>query len=306
MADPRSDAVSLIDRMLSARVDLSGVNLLTMDFSHPTSNMLDDVEKATSAAEAQISAEFHRYGVDESQAETWARVGVTVMSGQNDVAGQQFSVADAQGLVSFAQRVKLGRISMWSLNRDVQCGTTFAQVGVNANNCSGTLQSKLQFTKILSQVGGAIPAAGTAPAPPPEPDTNPADAPFPLWSPDSSYQSGYKVVRSGYIFEAKWYNTGEDPAQQVEYSWQSPWDLLGPVLPGDRAPTIATLPDGTYPLWSSSQNYLAGQKVMLDGLGYQAKWSNEGATPADAVNDPAGSPWQPLYSIPGEPSASAR
>jgi hypothetical protein len=43
---------------------------------------------------------------------------------------------------------------------------------------------------------------------------------------------------------------------------------------------------------------------MYNGLGYQAKWANQGASPADALNDPGGSPWSPLYSIPGEPGAS--
>lgn len=300
----QDNAISVLDAMLAARVDLSGVNILAMDFSHPTTDMLDDVEKAATAAEAQVSAEFRRYGVVESDAQMWSHVGVTVMIGQNDVAGQQFTVADAQGLVSFAQQVRLGRVSMWSINRDVQCGTTFAQVGLNSNTCSGTSQSRLQFAKVLGQLGGTIPAPGTATALPPQPDTNAADAPYPLWSPNASYQSDYKVVRDGYIYQAKWYNAGQDPAQQVQYSWQSPWELLGPVLAGDKAPTITTLPAGTYPTWSSSEEYSAGQKVMFDGLGYQAKWSNQGATPADAVNDPAGSPWQPLYSIPGEPAVS--
>jgi chitinase len=75
------------------------------------------------------------------------------------------------------------------------------------------------------------------------------------------------------------------------------------VLPGDKSPTIAPLPAGTYPGWSPTQNYTAGQDVMYNGLGYRAKWANQGASPADAVNDPGGSPWSPLYSIPGEPAS---
>jgi len=300
----QDNAITVIDRMLAARVDLAGVNLLAMDFAHPAGNMLGDVERAASAAEVQIAAEMRRYGVIETGAEVWQRMGVTVMIGQNDVAGERFSVAAARGLVAFALRVRLGRVSMWSLNRDVQCGSTFPQIGVNSNTCSGATQTRLEFSRIFGELAGTVPMPTTQGATPPQPDTNPADAPFPMWSPDSSYQAGYKVTRDGYIYEAKWYNAGQDPAEQVQYSWQTPWELLGPVLPGDKTPTITTLPAGTYPGWSSTRNYTAGQDVMYNGLGYQAKWANQGASPADAINDPGGSPWSPLYSIPGEPGAS--
>jgi chitinase len=300
----QDDAITVIDRMLAARVELAGVNLLAMDFSHPTGNMLEAVERSASAAEVQIAEEMHRYGVIETGAQVWRRMGVTVLIGQNDVAGERFSVAAAQGLVGFARRVRLGRVSMWSLNRDVQCGSTFPQIGVNSNTCSGTTQTRLQFSRIFGELAGTVPMASAQAATPPQPDTNPADAPFPIWSPDSSYQTGYKVVRDGYIYEAKWYNAGQDPAEQVQYSWQTPWELLGPVLAGDKAPTFTTLPPGTYPGWSSTRSYTAGQDVTYNGLGYRAKWANQGASPADVIDDPGGSPWSPLYSIPGEPATS--
>jgi chitinase len=299
----QDNAITVIDRMLAARVELAGVNLLAMDFAPPTGNMLQDVEKSASSAEVQIAAEMRRYGVHETGAQVWHRMGVTVMIGQNGVAGERVSVADAQGLVGFAQRVRLGRVSMWSLNRDVQCGSTFPQIGVNSNTCSGTTQGTLQFSRTFTELAGTVPLAADGAATPPQPDTNPANAPFPMWSPNSAYQTGYKVVREGYIYEAKWYNAGQDPAEQVQYSWQTPWELLGPVLPGDKAPTIATLPAGTYPGWSSTRNYTAGQDVMYNGLGYRARWANQGASPAEAINDPGGSPWSPLYSIPGEPGS---
>jgi chitinase len=300
----QDNAVGLIDRMLAHRVDLAGIDLMALDFTHPNSNMLGDVKSAASTAETQIGSEMRRYGVDLTDSQVWQHMGVTVLIGQNDVTGERFTIPDAQGLVAFAQQEKIGRLSMWSLNRDVQCGSTFAQIGVNSDTCSGTTQAPLEFAKVLGSIGGTVPMPSSAAAVPPQPDTNPADAPFPAWAPDSSYQTGYKVVRDGYIYQAKWYNAGEDPAQQVEASWQTPWELLGPVLPGDKAPTIPTVPVGTYPSWSPIQNYVAGQEVAYNGLGYQAKWANEGASPIDATADPGGSPWRPLYSIPGEPTAA--
>ena len=82
-----------------------------------------------------------------------------------------------------------------------------------------------------------------------------------------------------------------------------PWELVGPVVPGDHGPTIPTLPAGTYPAWSLSTQYQVGEKVLFQGLPYQAKWSNQGVSPATQSTDPSGSPWKALYTIPGEPAA---
>lgn len=300
----QDNALSVLDSMLSARVDLAGVNILAMDFGHAPSggSMIDPVERAATAAQGQLADQFRSYGVVETSRQVWQRIGITVMIGQNDVAGERFTTADARSLLAFVNQRNVGRVSMWSLNRDVQCGSTFAQVGLNSNTCSGTPQAALEFSRTFSALGGKSSGTSVAPALPPQPDTDPAAAPFPLWAPDSSYQSGYKVVRDGYIYQAKWYNTGQDPGQQVQYSWQSPWELLGPVLPGDHAPTLPTLPAGTYPSWSTSADYHAGDRVLYNGLGYAAKWANQGASPQEAVLDPAGSPWRALYTIPGEPT----
>ncbi len=297
-------ALSAIDAMLAARVSLAGVNVMAMDFTTPPptgDSMLPQVEQAASAAQHQVADHLRRYGVGLLPALTWQRIGVTVMIGQNDVSGERFTVGDAQGLTAFAARVGLGRVSMWSLNRDQQCGSAFARVGVNSNVCSGTPQSGLAFSHAFGQFNGTAAASGSTDVPP-VPDTNPAHAPYPLWSPTAPYPTGYKVVRQGSIYQAKWYNSGEDPGTQVQYSWQTPWDLLGPVLATDRAPTPIVAPGADYPGWSSSSQYLVGDRVTFQGLPYAARWTNQGASPADQANDPWGSPWQPLFSIPGEPA----
>ncbi len=157
------------------------------------------------------------------------------MIGQNDKQGQNFTVSDAQTLVSFAGRNHLGRISMWSINRDSQCGSSFSETGMLSNTCSGTAQSGLQFSQIFGQLQGtAVITSGAGNVQPAVADTNPADAPYPLWSASASYPLGYKVVENGEIYQAKWYNSGDDPSAQVQSSWQTPWELLGPVVPGDR------------------------------------------------------------------------
>jgi chitinase len=77
------------------------------------------------------------------------------------------------------------------------------------------------------------------------------------------------------------------------------------VLSTDRAPTVPTLPAGTYPAWSPQKGYAGGKRVLYQGLPYAAKWYNEGASPAEEAADPSDSPWQPLFTLPGEPAANS-
>lgn len=300
------DAISVITSMLAHQVAIAGVNVMTMDFSQPPAagtTILQLAESALNAAHGQIATLLAAYHVDLSSPQVWQRMGATVMIGQNDVRGEVFTVADANGLVGFASRNGLGRVSMWSINRDSQCGASFPELGLLSNSCSGTAQSSLQFSGVFGALGGeAAASSATAAMVPPQPDINPADAPFPIWSPADQYPAGYKVVEHGEIYEAKWYNTGSDPAAVVQYSWQTPWELIGPVLSGDHAPVLPTMPVGTYPAWQNSTQYRAGAKVLYQGLPYVAKWANQGAAP-EVSGGLSGSPWQPLFRIPGEPSS---
>ena len=222
---------------------------MTMDFAQPPaagSGMLPPVRAALNATHAQLADLFPRYGIHLRSQQIWQRMGAIVMIGQNNVGGENFTVSDAQGLVSFA--------------------------------------------------GNDQPVAA---------NTNPADAPYPQWSALGDYPSGYKVVENGEIYQSKWYNTGDDPQTQVQYSWQTPWELLGPVLPGDHAAVLPQIPPGTYPTWSVTGKYKAGEKVLYLGLPYQAKWENQGVSPLIGQGDPSGSPWKALYRTPGEPVSPA-
>ena len=302
------NALSVIASMLREHVSIAGINIMTMDFSSAPpagSSMGQLAENALNATEGQLATLYPQYGIHLRSQQIWQRLGATAMIGQNDMQGQNFTVNDAHTLVSFALANHLGRLSMWSINRDSQCGSSFPETGLLSNTCSGTAQSGLEFAQIFGALQGSaviLPDSGNVQ--PAVADTNPADAPFPQWSATANYPLGYKVVEDGEIYQAKWYNTGDDPSAQVQFAWQTPWELIGPVLPGDHGPDIPTLPAGTYPAWSNTQQYQAGDKVLYQGLPYQAKWANEGDSPASQATDPSGSPWKALYSIPGEPNGS--
>jgi chitinase len=304
----QDNAVSVVDSMLRDHVTIAGVNVMAMDFSSPPAagaTMAQLAEDALRATAGQLGSVYPRYGIHLRPQQIWQRLGVTVMIGQNDVQGERFTIGDARALAAFAAASHLGRVSMWSVNRDSQCGTSFPETGLLSNTCSGTAQSSLQFSQVFGQLAGVAmvaPSAGmVAPA---VADTNPADAPYPQWSATVNYPLGYKVVEDGEIYQAKWFNNGDDPAAQLQFAYQTPWELLGPVLPGDHGADIATLPPGTYPAWSLHAQYAAGAKVLYLGLPYQAKWSNQGVSPVTQSTDPSGSPWKALYSIPGEPSGA--
>jgi len=303
----QDNALAVIGTMLAARVSLAGVNVMTMDFSSPPpagAGMIGPVEQALRASHDQLIAVFREHGVTLSALQTWQHMGATVMIGENDIGGERFTVGDARGLAAFAGRAGLARVSMWSVNRDTQCGSVYSVTGVLSNTCSGTPQSDLEFSRIFAGMGGVVPRAVAMSADallPPQPDTNPADAPYPIWSPAAPYPQGYKVVESGNIYQALYYTSGTDPSAQAQTGAGGPWQLVGPVLPGDHAPVLPRLPAGTYPAWSVSAVYQAGDRILYDGLPYAAKWNNQGASPAGEASDSYGSPWRPLFAIPGEP-----
>jgi hypothetical protein len=74
------------------------------------------------------------------------------MIGQNDIPGEVFTTADAQQLTDFARTKHLGRLAMWSANRDSQCS---GGVKTSVDNlCSGVLQTPNQFASTFGRFTG--------------------------------------------------------------------------------------------------------------------------------------------------------
>jgi len=296
------NAVSVVDYMLANHVGFTGINIMTMDFGTPQQNMGSAVEGALTSTESQLSNVFARYGLKYSSRQIYNRMGATVLIGQNNDYGEVFTVQDARSLVSFARHHALRRVSMWSLNRDSACPSTFGDQEIYSNTCSGTPQTYLEFSSIFSQgLNGSVTTYHSVIEGPTDTTTNPANAPYPIWQPSFPYPENYKVVWNGFVYQAKYYTQGSQPSQAYGSNSQSPWLLIGPVLKTDHAPTLPTLPLGKYPTWNPKTTYSTGTDVEQDGLGYQAKYYNQGDAPSLALQDPNSSPWKPLFSYPGEP-----
>jgi hypothetical protein len=130
-----------------ARVDL--VNVMAMDYGdplepQPAGKMGAYAVDAAETTHAQL-AELYP-GV--SSARLWRMVGVTVLLGVNDVPDEVFGLSDASQLLSFAEHVGLGEITMWAATRDDACAGDASLT--DSDSCSGIRQQPFAFSKLFS------------------------------------------------------------------------------------------------------------------------------------------------------------
>jgi hypothetical protein len=130
------DSSSLLSNAKAHGVQLRVINLQTRDFESAAQGnaMIDNVGSAASGAIADVK-----------RAGFAAQIGITPMIGRNNLANQAFTQADAQSLLQAALgSVFVGRLSMWSINRDHQClGTSSISI------CSGVQQQPFDFSRIF-------------------------------------------------------------------------------------------------------------------------------------------------------------
>lgn len=306
-----ADAVQLVTDTLAAGVDLAGVNVMTMDYGDALGSgvgMLEAAQDALTATAGQLADVYAGQGTRLTDTEVWAKLGATPMIGQNDVEGEVFTLDDAAGLATFAREHRLGRLSLWSINRDQPCSASFADVAVHSDTCSGVAQEPLAFTTALGRAGSS--ATGTSAVTEVVRDDgrapvvdDPATSPYPIWRAEGSYPAGYKVVWHGDVYEAQWYVTGTDPSTGASTT-PFPWALVGPVTTSEAAPDpVPTVSDVTGQ-WDPDVLYTKGQRVLFDGLPYEARWANQSTPPGVLFPISPDEAWAPLFSIPGEPTGS--
>src|SRR4051812_38522604 len=306
-----AEAVDLVRTTLAGGVELTGVNVMTMDYGNakPASqSMMAATEQAVRSTVTQVGDLYEEQGTRLSDAQTWARVGATPMIGQNDVDGEVFTLADAGALVTFARGNGLGRVSLWSLNRDTGCSASFAEVVIHSNTCSGVEQTSLAFVDVFAELRGGGPAVRVSDvvrdhAREPVVD-DPATSPYPIWRAEGQYPAGYKVVWHGSVYEARWYSAGSDPSLPAAAGVESPRALLGAVTTSEAAPEpVPTVTDVTA-LWDPEVVYQRGDRVLLDGLPYEARWASRGEAPGTLFPIGPDQAWGPLFTIPGEPAGT--
>ncbi|MGZ0211529.1 MAG: chitinase [Actinomycetales bacterium] len=297
------DGTTAVAQMLDAGVDVSGVNIMTMNFGES----LADGETSGAASirslqetHRQLGVLYDQAGIELTDATIWTKLGATPMIGQNDNEDEVFTMKDAVALNEFALEKGTGRMSMWSLNRDTTCGPNYADVTRVSDACSGVAQGDLFFADVLAEGydGHVASSAKTItteePADPADFVDDPATSPYAIWQEDASYLAGAKIVWHRNVYQAKWWTRGEVPDNPVLNSWETPWTLVGPVLDGETPVKVPTVPEGTYSNWNGTSAYEEGDRVLFDGVPYEAKWWNQGDSPAAFSSDPDGTPWAPL------------
>lgn len=111
------------------------VNIMAMDYGPAYAG--DMGQYAIQAANNLFTFLKNLYP-QKADAAIWKMIEVTPMIGVNDVNIEQFTLANADALRTFAKQNNLGGLSIWSIARDNPCADTFA-----STNCSGNnLQSK--------------------------------------------------------------------------------------------------------------------------------------------------------------------
>ncbi|MEO6826175.1 MAG: carbohydrate-binding protein [Microbacteriaceae bacterium] len=298
------DGTAAVTQLLSAGVDLAGVNLMTMDFGSSLNkgqSMSAAAIDALQSTHQQLHTLYHRQGVELGSKTLWSKMGATPMIGQNDSRAEVFTLADAQAVNSFAVSAGLGRMSLWSLNRDTTCGSNYPDVKQVSESCSGIDQGDQRFAAVLGASFTADPgiAAGITTTSEPAPGVtdirdDPASSPYPIWSEHNAYPKNTKVVWHHNVYLAKYWTQGDIPDNPVLQASDTPWQLVGPVLPGETPVPVPTLMPGTYPDWSGTVVYTKGNRVMFDNGAYEAKWWTQGDSPEASLVNPDSSPWQKL------------
>ncbi|MBL1099128.1 chitinase [Streptomyces coffeae] len=140
-------------------VALSAVNIMAMNYGDElTGDMGDYAIRAATAAQARVRGVL---GLSDDAA--WKTLGVTPMIGLNNVSGEVFTLEDAAGLTRFAAEKGIGRLSMWSAERDRPCDDAADEAsgedGAAApgespgatpeNRCSGIAQRPGAFEAVL-------------------------------------------------------------------------------------------------------------------------------------------------------------
>jgi chitinase len=287
---------------LAAKVDVAGVNALTMDYGasrHVGQSLLAASESALTNTAAQVRHAYTAAGHSLTAVQAWQHLGATPMIGQNDTPDERLDPSAATALVRYAIANHLRRLSMWSLNRDQACGPNYADVTVVSVNCSGVAQRAGLFSDIFARfkAGKPLKLSGTPSSKSATPSStsivdNPATSPYAIWNPELPYQAGTKIVWHRNVYQAKWWTKGDTPDAPVSSTTQTPWTLIGPVLPGEHPQPTPTMAAGTYPAWAATSTYHAGDRVLYRGVGYQAKWWTHGDVPGIVVDDPGKTPWE--------------
>ena len=227
---------------------------MTMDYGDGTSPTADMLRRSARRCEATAAADRRalraaRASTLERRRSVWPRIGATPMIGQNDVDAEGFTLDDAAGARRVRRDKGLGRVSMWSLNRDRAVPAAPSPTWrCTPTPAAASPRNALAFSKIFRSLPGRrgrhAEADSVDGAGPGAHRRRPDEQPVPGVAADRAVRGGYKVVWQGDVYQAKWSNQGVDPATVTRDQWETPWALIGPVGPDRHRARPSRRPPG--------------------------------------------------------------
>ena len=225
-----NDGLNVIKLALDEKVDIAGVNVMTMDYGdsvapNPANKMGEYGIEAITNLKNQLQNLYSEYNISKTESELWNMVGTTPMIGLNDVTTETFNLQDARETLAFANSKGIGMISMWSINRDKSPNGNLSYVSTSESSIA---QADYEFSSIFNAYNDTSlidPSAGDNDDSNNGEDTNtpPSDN---TWSATAIYVGGDTVTYKGKTYEAKWWTQGNDPSKEVNYAWETPWKLV--------------------------------------------------------------------------------
>jgi len=268
-----ADGLNVLQSALDAGVDITGVNIMAMDYGdnaapNPDGQMGQYAIQAATSLFNQLKTLYTANGITKTDAELWYMVGVTPMIGLNDVTTEIFYQSDAQVLLNFANQNHIGLLAQWSANRDKECDG--GAVNYVSPSCSSIVQDPFDFAHIFDQFTSddgtpaptATPTATFTLTPTPDPNATPTPTPTitptptntptptitptptatpdtsvctaPPWDANAVYVENDVVYHAGHQWRAKWWTQGEEPGTTGEWGV---WEDLGPCDDSNITPT---------------------------------------------------------------------
>ena len=129
-----ADGQAIVKAAAAARLQFS-VNIMAMDYGPSYTAPMGSY--AITAA-TNLFTFLKSVAPEADDATIWQRIEVTPMIGVNDVATEQFTLADAAVLKQFAREKSLGGLSMWSVMRDMPCADQWASPVCSGRNLQTT------------------------------------------------------------------------------------------------------------------------------------------------------------------------
>ena len=255
-----SNGAYVVNSAINAGITNLGVNLMTMDYGSPASP-----DQMASYAEQAAMSVSQQFSISPSN------IGVTPLIGVQDPpdsTDETFDLTSASTVASWAQNWGLGRISMWSIDRDHPYGDPSQDTG------SGISQQDYQFSQtFLSGGGGTNPVTGSLVLNPGQSITSP-NGQFAL-----TFQTDGNLVEYSPAGQPLW-ASGTTNEGAVEAVFQTDGNLVVYGTPN---------PDGSErPLWASGTGGNPGATLHVQDDGNIVIY--QGSTPLWETNTLTGSP----------------